>query len=165
MTCIVFSLLELTDSEHKSTSVDEEESENKEILNKSVENVKNSIFSNENEFKKENRKNLENTSNISKISLNSFSSDNNSIHSDYFLSQEMSEPQIFSKMQKGSPTHTLTCYFNEGEQISISVYVELHNEYKIFTKDFILRLLEFFEKLSIDKSIIFINRRHKDYSK
>ncbi len=164
MTCLVFSLLELTDSYHKSTSADQEESE---IIfkKKYFENRKTSYSYDKNQITSPNPRFLDGASVISRISINSFCSDKISYDSDLLQSREFYEPAC--KIQKTSPTYTLTCFFNEGDQdhTSVSVYIELQNDFKLFTKEFVLRLLDFFEKLSIDKSLVFINRKHKDYCK
>ena len=56
------------------------------------------------------------------------------------------------------------CYYREeGLSSLLNLYVEFNNPYSVFSKDIIIQLLEFIEKIAVNETYIYLNRKHTEY--
>lgn len=85
------------------------------------------------------------------------------IDSNSFFSKGQIDGPIISILADFSCSKTLNCVFYDGEKNFVVVYIEQVNEYNLFSKDFIMKLLEFFNHLTIEESFIYVNRKHKEF--
>ncbi len=61
---------------------------------------------------------------------------------------------------------SFNCYFREeGLTSFLNLYVEFNNAYSVFNKDIILQLFDFIEKIAVDETYIYLNRKHAEYCK